>query len=63
VSWAQSGVQAGSDCGMGSRVGHPENVWAKLGALADGARLAGERVSPQEPADARVGPPVRATGR
>ena len=30
---------AGSDCGLGSRV-HDELVWAKLGALAEGARLA-----------------------
>lgn len=37
-------VQAGSDCGMGSRVGHPEIVWAKLRAAADGARLASERL-------------------
>ncbi|HEY8694993.1 MAG TPA: cobalamin-independent methionine synthase II family protein [Chloroflexota bacterium] len=33
-------VQAGTDCGIGSRVGHPEIAWAKLAALAEGARLA-----------------------
>ena len=30
-------VQAGTDCGIGSRVGHPELVWAKLAAMAEGA--------------------------
>lgn len=34
----------GSHCGMGLRVGHPEIVWAKLRAAADGARPASERV-------------------
>ena len=33
-------VIAGTDCGLGQRVGHPEIVWAKLQAAADGARLA-----------------------
>jgi len=33
-------VIAGTDCGLGMRVGHPEIVWAKLEALAEGARLA-----------------------
>ncbi len=33
-------VIAGTDCGLGGRVGHPEIVWAKLAALAEGARLA-----------------------
>ena len=32
-------VIAGTDCGMGSRI-HPELGWAKLAALAEGARLA-----------------------
>jgi 5-methyltetrahydropteroyltriglutamate--homocysteine methyltransferase len=32
-------VIAGTDCGLGSRV-HDEIVWAKLSALAEGARLA-----------------------
>jgi 5-methyltetrahydropteroyltriglutamate--homocysteine methyltransferase len=41
----QERVQAGSDCGMGSRVGHPEIAWAKLRAAADGARLATERLT------------------
>src|SRR6201996_4013227 len=33
-------VIAGTDCGLGGRVGHPEIVWAKLAALAAGARIA-----------------------
>ncbi|MEV0163899.1 cobalamin-independent methionine synthase II family protein [Nonomuraea fuscirosea] len=37
-------LQAGTDCGIGSRVGHEEIVWAKLSALAEGARLAGNRL-------------------
>jgi 5-methyltetrahydropteroyltriglutamate--homocysteine methyltransferase len=36
-------VLAGTDCGLGGRL-HPEIVWAKLRALADGARLASERL-------------------
>ena len=41
-------VIAGSDCGYGTWVGQaavePEIVWAKLGAMAEGARLASERL-------------------
>jgi 5-methyltetrahydropteroyltriglutamate--homocysteine methyltransferase len=33
-------VIAGTDCGLGGRVSHPEIVWAKLEDLATGARLA-----------------------
>jgi 5-methyltetrahydropteroyltriglutamate--homocysteine methyltransferase len=33
-------VIAGTDCGLGNRVSHPEIVWAKLQDLAAGARLA-----------------------
>jgi 5-methyltetrahydropteroyltriglutamate--homocysteine methyltransferase len=36
-------VIAGTDCGLGGRVSHPEIVWAKLGDLAAGARLASSR--------------------
>jgi 5-methyltetrahydropteroyltriglutamate--homocysteine methyltransferase len=36
-------VVAGTDCGLGSRVSHPEIAWAKLRALVDGARLASGR--------------------
>jgi 5-methyltetrahydropteroyltriglutamate--homocysteine methyltransferase len=32
-------VLAGTDCGLGGRV-HPQLAWAKLGVLAEGARLA-----------------------
>jgi 5-methyltetrahydropteroyltriglutamate--homocysteine methyltransferase len=35
-------VMAGTDCGLGGRV-HPQLAWAKLQALADGARLASSR--------------------
>ena len=37
-------LQAGTDCGIGSRVGHPEIVWAKLSAMAEGAELATKRL-------------------
>ena len=37
-------VQGGTDCGIGSRVGHEEVAWAKLEALADGAALATKRL-------------------
>ena len=33
-------VIAGTDCGLGPRVGHPRIAWAKLEALVEGARLA-----------------------
>ena len=33
-------VVAGTDCGLGTRVGHPSIVWAKFQAMAAGARLA-----------------------
>jgi 5-methyltetrahydropteroyltriglutamate--homocysteine methyltransferase len=33
-------VIAGSDCGVGSRVGHPQVGWAKFQAMAEGARIA-----------------------
>jgi 5-methyltetrahydropteroyltriglutamate--homocysteine methyltransferase len=37
-------VQASTDCGIGSRVGHEEIVWAKLKAMAEGCRIAGKRM-------------------
>lgn len=37
-------VQTGTDCGIGSRVGHEEVVWAKIAAMSEGARLASERL-------------------
>jgi 5-methyltetrahydropteroyltriglutamate--homocysteine methyltransferase len=33
-------VAGGTDCGIGSRVGHEEIVWAKLAAMSEGARRA-----------------------
>jgi 5-methyltetrahydropteroyltriglutamate--homocysteine methyltransferase len=33
-------VLAGTDCGIGTRVGHPSICWAKFAALAEGARRA-----------------------
>jgi 5-methyltetrahydropteroyltriglutamate--homocysteine methyltransferase len=33
-------VIAGTDCGLGPRVGHPAICWAKFETLAEGARLA-----------------------
>jgi len=33
-------IIAGSDCGIGSRVGHPQVGWAKFQAMAEGARIA-----------------------
>jgi 5-methyltetrahydropteroyltriglutamate--homocysteine methyltransferase len=32
-------VIASTDCGLGGRI-HPQIAWAKLAALADGAKLA-----------------------
>ena len=37
-------VIAGTDCGLGPRVGHPAIVWAKLETLAEGARRATKRL-------------------
>ncbi|HYZ02700.1 MAG TPA: cobalamin-independent methionine synthase II family protein, partial [Candidatus Binatia bacterium] len=37
-------VIAGTDCGVGSRVGHGEVAWAKLEALVEGARLASRKL-------------------
>ena len=38
-------LMAGTDCGLGYRVGHAEIAWAKLRTLAEGARLASEQIS------------------
>jgi 5-methyltetrahydropteroyltriglutamate--homocysteine methyltransferase len=40
-------VMGGTDCGLGPRVGHPEIAWAKLEALAEGARLATKQLWPR----------------
>ncbi len=37
-------VLAGTDCGLGTRVGHPSVCWAKLETLAEGARRATKRL-------------------
>jgi 5-methyltetrahydropteroyltriglutamate--homocysteine methyltransferase len=37
-------VIAGTDCGLGTRVGHAEIAWGKLGALAQGAALASDEL-------------------
>lgn len=37
-------IQASTDCGIGSRVGHAEVVWAKLKAMSDGADIAAKRL-------------------
>ena len=45
-------VIAGTDCGLGGRV-HPQIAWAKLAALAEGAKLASKELWPRRPARAR----------
>lgn len=37
-------VHAGTDCGIGSRVGHEEIAWAKLRTMAEGADIATKRL-------------------
>ena len=37
-------VIAGTDCGLGTRVGHPEIAWGKLEAMVAGAALASEEL-------------------
>jgi 5-methyltetrahydropteroyltriglutamate--homocysteine methyltransferase len=37
-------VVAGTDCGLGPRVGHATIAWAKFDALAEGARIASQRL-------------------
>jgi len=37
-------LMGGTDCGLGPRVGSPEIAWAKLDALAEGARIASKRL-------------------
>jgi len=40
-------VMGGTDCGLGPRVGSAEIAWAKLEALAEGARIATKRLWPR----------------
>jgi 5-methyltetrahydropteroyltriglutamate--homocysteine methyltransferase len=48
VRWAKivgrENVIAGTDCGIGSRVGHPQVGWAKFQAMAEGARMASKEL-------------------
>ena len=37
-------VIAGTDCGLGPRVGHPKIAWAKFAAIAEGARIASQEL-------------------
>lgn len=37
-------VLAGTDCGLGTRVGHPSICWAKFTALSEGARRASKQL-------------------
>jgi 5-methyltetrahydropteroyltriglutamate--homocysteine methyltransferase len=37
-------VIAGTDCGLGPRVGHPEIVWEKFKAMSEGARIASRQL-------------------
>src|SRR5438105_1674091 len=37
-------VIAGTDCGLGTRVGHPRIAWAKFEAMAEGARIASKQL-------------------
>jgi 5-methyltetrahydropteroyltriglutamate--homocysteine methyltransferase len=49
-------LMGGTDCGLGPRVGSPEIAWAKLEALAQGARLASKRLwmRPAKPSKKRA---------
>ncbi len=38
-------VIAGTDCGLGPRVGHAKIVWAEVESMAEGARIATKRLS------------------
>jgi 5-methyltetrahydropteroyltriglutamate--homocysteine methyltransferase len=37
-------VMAGTDCGLGSRVGHPNIAWGKYEAMVEGARIASKKL-------------------
>jgi 5-methyltetrahydropteroyltriglutamate--homocysteine methyltransferase len=37
-------LMAGTDCGIGTRIGHPDIAWAKYATLVEGARLASTRI-------------------
>jgi 5-methyltetrahydropteroyltriglutamate--homocysteine methyltransferase len=48
VRWAglvgKENVIAGTDCGLGPRVGHAEIAWGTLRAAVEGARIASEEL-------------------
>jgi len=51
-------VMAGTDCGLGPRVGHANIAWAKLEAMVEGARLASKQLwkrSAKAPKRAKAG--------
>jgi 5-methyltetrahydropteroyltriglutamate--homocysteine methyltransferase len=37
-------IMAGTDCGLGSRVGHPNIAWSKYEAMVEGARIASKKL-------------------
>jgi 5-methyltetrahydropteroyltriglutamate--homocysteine methyltransferase len=37
-------LMAGTDCGLGSRVGHPNIAWSKYEAMVEGARIASKKL-------------------
>jgi 5-methyltetrahydropteroyltriglutamate--homocysteine methyltransferase len=37
-------VIGGTDCGIGTRVGHPSICWAKFRSMAEGARMASKEL-------------------
>ena len=37
-------VMAGTDCGIGSRVGHDQICWAKFQAMSEGAQIASKEL-------------------
>jgi 5-methyltetrahydropteroyltriglutamate--homocysteine methyltransferase len=37
-------LMAGTDCGIGPRVGHAEVCWAKFRALSEGAQIASKQL-------------------
>jgi 5-methyltetrahydropteroyltriglutamate--homocysteine methyltransferase len=42
--FGRENVIAGTDCGLGPRVGHPKVAWAKFDSLVEGAKLATARL-------------------
>lgn len=60
-------VMGGTDCGLGPRVGSPEIAWAKLEALAQGARIATKRLwaraAKKKPAASRKSAPRNRSAR